>query len=275
MPATSSVPERTSRSWPPPCSSGVQPTSRAEQQRADAGRAAELVPGRRSARRRREAAKSTGTWPTAWIASVWNGMPRSAASAASSATGCTVPTSLLAHIAVTTAISSPWRSSSSRSASTATRPAASTGSQLTCGALVPGPASAPRPAPRGVRPRVATTRLRRGSAVAPGPEDALDGEVVALGAAAGEDHLRRSGAERGRDALAGLLHPAAGVPARGVQRRGVADLPARRRRRPRAPRGASGWSRRDRGMPSPPAYPRPRPVRRARDDRGPPGATRR
>ena len=44
-PATSSVPERTSRSWPPPCSSGVQSTSRREQQRAGADRAAELVPG--------------------------------------------------------------------------------------------------------------------------------------------------------------------------------------------------------------------------------------
>ena len=29
-------------------------------------------------------AKSTGTWPTAWIASVWNGIARSAASAARS-----------------------------------------------------------------------------------------------------------------------------------------------------------------------------------------------
>jgi hypothetical protein len=79
-----------------------------------------------------EAAKSTGIWPIAWMASVWNGMPRAAASAASSATGCTVPTSLLAHMPVMTAISSPWRSSSSLNASTETRPAASTGSQLTC-----------------------------------------------------------------------------------------------------------------------------------------------
>ena len=39
----SRVPERTSRSWPPPCSSGTQLDVAAEQQRADADRAAELV----------------------------------------------------------------------------------------------------------------------------------------------------------------------------------------------------------------------------------------
>ena len=44
-PATSSVPERTSRSWPPPCSSGTHADVAAQQQRAGADRAAELVPG--------------------------------------------------------------------------------------------------------------------------------------------------------------------------------------------------------------------------------------
>ena len=44
-PARPACPERTSRSCPPPCSSGVQLDVPAEQQRADAVGAAELVPG--------------------------------------------------------------------------------------------------------------------------------------------------------------------------------------------------------------------------------------
>ena len=44
------------------------------------------------------AAKSTGTAPTAWTASVCTGMPCSAAIATTSSTGWSVPTSLLAHM---------------------------------------------------------------------------------------------------------------------------------------------------------------------------------
>ncbi len=58
--------------------------------------------------------------------------------------------------------------------------------------------------------------------VAAGAEDALDREVVGLGAAGGEDHVARAYAERGRDLLARLLHHAPGPTARGVQRGGVA-----------------------------------------------------
>ena len=47
--------------------------------------------------------KRTGRWATACTASVWNGTPCSRATAASSATGCTVPTSLLAHMTLATA----------------------------------------------------------------------------------------------------------------------------------------------------------------------------
>ncbi len=45
MDAVSRVPERTSRSCPPPCWTGVSFTARPEHQRADADRAADLVPG--------------------------------------------------------------------------------------------------------------------------------------------------------------------------------------------------------------------------------------
>jgi hypothetical protein len=51
------------------------------------------------------AVKSTGIWPTACTASVWNGMPAAAARAASEATGWTVPTSLFAHWTLITPIS--------------------------------------------------------------------------------------------------------------------------------------------------------------------------
>ncbi len=71
-----SVPERTSRSWPPPCSSGVHVHVPAEHQRAGADRAAELVPGqgqrvhpgrgrRRPAARRPPAPRRCGTAPRA------------------------------------------------------------------------------------------------------------------------------------------------------------------------------------------------------------------
>ena len=71
----SSVPERTSRSWPPPWATGTGVTPRPSEERADTDRPAELVARTASARRRREAAKSTGRCPTACTASVWKGRP--------------------------------------------------------------------------------------------------------------------------------------------------------------------------------------------------------
>src|SRR5690606_11687943 len=59
------------------------------------------------------------------------------------------------------------------------------------------------------------------------PEQALHREVVALGAARSEDHLRGSGAERRRHPFPRLLHPAAGTPARVVQGGRVAHLAGR------------------------------------------------
>ncbi len=77
------------------------------------------------------AATSTGTWPTAWTASVWKGTPCSRARSARVGTGCRVPTSLLAHITVTSATSDGSRSSAARSTSGCTRPSASTSSHST------------------------------------------------------------------------------------------------------------------------------------------------
>ena len=57
---------------------------------------------------------------------------------------------------------------------------------------------------------------------APRPVEALEREVVGLGAAGGEDHLAGSAVQRLGDRLARLLHDAARVPPGGVQRRRVA-----------------------------------------------------
>ena len=207
-PATSSVPERTSRSWPPPCSSGVHGDVAAEQQRADADRAAELVPGQRSARRRRTRRSRPAPGRPPAPRRCATGCRRSAAIAASSPTGCTVPTSLFAHITVTSAtVVGVAPSSSSRSASRSTRPCASTGSQLTSAPSCPA-----QPVDR-VEHGVVLDRGWRGPGVRrrvgrpARPEEALDREVVALGAAAGEDHLGRAG------------RPAPRRPARGTPRR--------------------------------------------------------
>jgi hypothetical protein len=129
--AVLTVPERTSRSWPPPCSSGAQSTSRPSTRAPAPTGPPSLCPVRVSASTP-ATATSTGSTPTACTASVWNGTPCSAATAASAATGCTVPTSLLAHITETIAtVSGPASSSAARSVSGCTRPCRSTGSQLT------------------------------------------------------------------------------------------------------------------------------------------------
>ena len=59
--------------------------------------------------------------------------------------------------------------------------------------------------------------------VAARPEDALDGEVVALRAACGEDHLGRARAQHFGQRFARLLEAPAGHPPRSVQRGCVAD----------------------------------------------------
>ncbi len=75
------------------------------------------------------AAKSTGTCPTACTASECTGMPCGRASCTTSGTGCSVPTSLFAHMTEIRAISSACSAISARRASRSTRPSASTGSR--------------------------------------------------------------------------------------------------------------------------------------------------
>ncbi len=59
--------------------------------------------------------------------------------------------------------------------------------------------------------------------IAASPVDALDGEVVALGATGGEDHLRRTATQQLGQRLARLLHPPTRQPAGTMQRGRVAD----------------------------------------------------
>ena len=140
--------------------------------------------------------------------------------AASSATGCTVPTSLLAHMTLTRATSSAAARLSRRS-STATWPQRSGSSQLT---------EAPCPTRNSTGSSTAwcsmaltTSRVRAGSVALARGVGALDGQVVGLGAAGGEDDLRGAGPEHRGDPLARLLDDGAGGAAGGVQRRRVAD----------------------------------------------------
>ena len=193
MPATSSVPERTSRSWPPPCSSGVHGDVAAEQQRADADRAAELVPGdrhrgdagggevdrhlpdrldrvgvERHAGRGRDRGQLGDRLHRADlvvgphrgdqrdVVAERGGQRRRATAGPSSSTGSQVTSAPSCRPSQSTASSTAWCSTA-----------------------------------------LATTRLRPRVGAPAGPEDALDREVVGLGAAAGEDHLGRPGAERG------------------------------------------------------------------------------
>ena len=111
----SRVPDRTSRSCPPPCCTGVSFTARPNHQRADADRAADLVPGDGHGVQpgslevhRQE--------PKAWTASEWTGIAAPGRRSTISATGWTLPTSLLAHITVTKAIEAGSRDSSRRTA---------------------------------------------------------------------------------------------------------------------------------------------------------------
>jgi hypothetical protein len=80
----------------------------------------------------------------------------------------------------------------------------------------------------GIEDRVVFDRRRHdaraaGVGVAACPEDALDRQVVTLGATRGEDDLRRPGAQESRQCLASLLHPTPRGAARRVQGGRVAD----------------------------------------------------
>ena len=121
------VPERTSRSWPPPCSTGMhstpRPSSSAPVPYAPPSLCAVTVIASTP-----ESAKDTGRMPAACTASVWNGMPCSCAIAASCSIGWMVPTSLFAHMMLTTATASGSSAIAAARVSGRTPPWPSTGS---------------------------------------------------------------------------------------------------------------------------------------------------
>ena len=85
----------------------LEPQAPADDQRADAGRAAQLVGGDRH-QVGAEPLEVEGTCPAAATASTWTGMPRRRQRSTTSATGWTVPTSWLAHWQWTRAGGRPW-----------------------------------------------------------------------------------------------------------------------------------------------------------------------
>ena len=225
------VPLRMSRSWPPPCSSGVtlDLAARRSARRRRTGRRA-CAPVRVSASTPL-AAKSTGTAPTAWTASVCTGMPCSARDRDD-----LVDRLERADLVVgphhgdqrdrRRGRARPPRAARRRRAGRRRRPAAAR----------PRRPRASRSQSSGSSTAWCSTAVARIAGAArvggaPGPVDALDREVVGLGAAGGEHHLAGAAAERLRDRLAGLLDDPAGVPAGGVQRARVADVEQVRRHR--------------------------------------------
>ena len=246
MPGVCRVPERTSRSWPPPCSSGVHGTSRPSTSAPAPIGPPSLCPVRVSASTP-AAATSTGSAPTACTASVWNGTPYPAATAASSRDRLHGADLVVRPHHGDQRGRCPRPSASAAAQRLRVHPAEPVHRQPAhLGALVPL-----QPLHR-VQHGVVLDRAGQHPAAArvggpAGPEDALDREVVALGAAAGEDHLVRPGADGRGDPLPRLLDQPAGPPAGRVQRRRVAPVALRRRPPPRPPPAASAWSRRGRG----------------------------
>ena len=89
-------------------------------------RSAELVTARLGADNP-DAAKSTATCPTAWMASECTGTLELTPRAASSVIGWIAPTSLLAHMTETSAVEAACAASSARRSSGETTPVTSTG----------------------------------------------------------------------------------------------------------------------------------------------------
>ena len=222
MAGASSVPDRTSRSWPPPCSTGTgsMPLASSSAPTPTGPPILWAVMVRAVAPL---AARSTGSWPAAWTASVWNGIRYSRAIWASSAMGWMVPTSLLAHMTLISA-TLPGRLLDGGAQVAGLHPAGGLdGQPVGVGALVLGePVHAVEDGVVLGLGDAAPGAGRVGCAA--GPEQALDGQVVGLGAAAGEDDLAGPGAVDLGDLLPGLLDDAARAAAGVVQGGGVAEL---------------------------------------------------
>ena len=129
-PAASSVPLRMSRSWPPPCDNGIGRRSRATWS-APTPTGPPSLWALTAARSTPAAPRSTGRCATAWTASVWKRTPRSRQPAAMVATSCTVPTSLLAHMTVTSATDPGSSSTAARTSCAATSPHGPGSTQVT------------------------------------------------------------------------------------------------------------------------------------------------
>ena len=194
------------------------------------------------------AAKSTGTAPTACTASVCTGMPWAGGDR----------DDLLDRLERADLVVGPHhrdqrrptpgsRSTAARKASTSRRPRAVDRQQLDLGAAPPRPSQSSASSTAWCSIDEARIRTRARVGVAARPEEALEREVVGLGAAGGEHHLARPAVERLRDGLARLLDDPPRGPAAGVERRRVADVARGGRSSPRRAAGSIGvvaaWSR--------------------------------
>ena len=208
------------RSWPPPCSTGTR-SSPLRSTRAPTPIGPPILWPDSVRASRPLAAKSTGRWPTACTASECTGMPCSAHRAATSATGCTVPTSLLAHITDTSATASGSFADLGAQGVDVDPPLGVDRQPDELGVLVLAEPD------RGVDDGVVLDRAEQHLAAAGVlgaalPVQALGGEVVGLRAAGGQHHLVGCGPDGGRQPLPRLLHHAARAAPRGVQGGGVA-----------------------------------------------------
>src|SRR5690348_4893004 len=144
-------------------------------------------------------------------------MRRSRQSAPISAMGWIVPTSLLAYIAVTSAVSSR---SAAATASRLTRPSPSTGRYVT---LKPS---------RSNCSQVCSTAWCSMAVVTmwfPRRRADLDGEVVRLGAAASEDDLGRPAVQERRDRLVRLVQRRQRLAPQPVDAAGIAEVVTEKR----------------------------------------------
>ena len=183
--ATSRVPERTSRSWPPPCCTAVSAACR-RASRAPIPYGPPSLWEVKVSRSSPLAAKSTATWPTACTASLCETAPQAVAAASAAwRTGCSAPTSLLPQINETTAGRRGDLGGQRAGVDHAVGPH---GQQPD-----PGPGGLFQPGRRiqdGVVLHRGDDHLGPGR-VRPGPVGALDRQVVGLGPAGGEDQLGR------------------------------------------------------------------------------------
>ena len=179
-PATFSVPERRPRSCPPPCSTGSSGTRPRTMSAPVPLGAPTLCPASESASTPRASSES-GSQPAACTASVCMSAPAACAMAASSAIGCTVPISLFASWMETSVVSAPDDAGERLGTHDSARVDVD---------LVDLEAVHAREVGGGLEHRLVLDRRDHEVPSAGVRErEALDGEVVGLGAAAREDDV--------------------------------------------------------------------------------------